>query len=45
MIRYNRTYIYIVTSYMNLYLVIYLPKVPYIHHTYVALANPKFTSI
>jgi hypothetical protein len=32
----NRTY----TPYMTVSLVIPLPKIPYIHHIYMALANP-----
>ena len=32
----NRTY----TPYMTVYLVISLPKIPYIHRIYMVLANP-----
>ena len=34
----NRIY----TPYMNVYLVISLPKIPYIHRIYMVLANPKY---
>jgi len=37
----NRIY----TPYMTVYLVIFLPKIPYIHRIYMVLANPKYTSI
>jgi hypothetical protein len=32
----NRIY----TPYMTVYLVIFLPKIPYIHRMYMVLANP-----
>jgi hypothetical protein len=32
----------IITPYMTVYLVISLPKIPYIHRIYVALANPRY---
>jgi hypothetical protein len=32
--------VYIYTPYMTVYLVNFLPKIPYIHRTYVVLANP-----
>jgi hypothetical protein len=35
----NRIY----TPYMTVYLVISLPKIPYIHRTYMVLANPNDT--
>jgi hypothetical protein len=31
----------IYTPYMTIYLVISLPKIPYIHRIYMVLANPK----
>jgi len=34
----NRIY----TPYMTVYMVISLPKIPYIHHIYMVLANPKY---
>ena len=35
----NRIY----TPYMTVYLVIFLPKIPYIHRIYMVLANPTYT--
>ena len=35
----NRTY----TLYMTVYLVISLPKIPYMHRIYMVLANPIYT--
>ena len=34
----NRIY----TPYMTVYLMISLPKIPYIHRIYMVLANPKY---
>jgi len=38
MSRVGQNHIY--TPYMTVYLVISLPKIPYIHRTYMVLANP-----
>jgi hypothetical protein len=35
----------IYTPYMTVYLVISLPKVPYIHRIYMVLANPTHASL
>jgi hypothetical protein len=35
----------IYTPCMSVYLVIYLPKVPYMHHIYMVLANPTHVAI
>jgi hypothetical protein len=35
----NRKY----APYMTVYLVIFLPKTPYIHRIYIVLANPRYT--
>jgi len=37
----NRIY----TPYMTVYLVIPLPKIPYIHRIYMVLANPKYIQL
>ena len=37
----NRIY----TPYMTVYLVISLPKIPYIHRIYMVLANPSYTQL
>ena len=39
MVRVGQNRIY--TPYMTVYLVIFLPKVPYIHRIYIILANPR----
>jgi len=31
---------YVYTPYMTVYLVISLPKIPYVHRRYMVLANP-----
>ena len=37
----NRIYV----PYMTVYMVISLPKIPYMHRIYMVLANPKYTGI
>jgi hypothetical protein len=42
MVRVGQNHIYTVYAYMTVYLVISLPKIPYIHRICMVLANPIY---